>query len=115
MSCRLVLLQVKLNHCGNNMAHSIHKVVKFEKVAPFTLNVEFEDGAHQVIDFQPVLRGEVYGPLNDARVFDQAWLDEEVHTIVWPNGADFDPATLYDWPQAGPRLEALTKCWKTKV
>jgi len=30
-------------------------------------------------------------------VFRQVRLDPEVHTVVWPNGADFDPATLHDW------------------
>jgi len=97
------------------MTHPIHKIVKFQKVSPFTLNIEFEDGSHQVINFQPVLRGEIYGPLNETDVFDQVRLDEEGHTLVWPNGADFDPATLYDWPQAGPKIEVLTKSWSAKV
>lgn len=25
-------------------------------------------------------------------------IDPEVHTLVWPNGADCDPAILHDWP-----------------
>ena len=39
------------------MDHEIHRVVSFEKVAPFTLRVDFEDGISQVIDFRPVLKG----------------------------------------------------------
>ena len=93
------------------MSHEIHKVARFEKVAPFTLRVEFADGSAQVIDFRPVLRGELYGPLQDPTVFDQVQLDSEAHTLVWPNGADFDPATLHNWPEAGPKLEALAKSW----
>ena len=94
------------------MSHEIHKVAGFEKVAPFTLRVAFSDGSAQVIDFRPVLRGELYGPLQDPTVFDQVQLDSEAHTLVWPNGADFDPATLHNWPKAGPRFEALAKSWK---
>ena len=76
------------------MAHEVHAVIGFEKVAPFTLRVRFEDGVSQVIDFRPVLLGDVFGPLADARVFDQVRLDREAKTLVWPNGADFDPTTL---------------------
>jgi len=97
------------------MLRHIHKVMSFKKARDFTLDIEFEDGTHQVIDFQPVLCGTLYGSLKDAQVFDQVRLDEEVHTLVWPNGADFDPATLYDWPQVGSSLEALAKTWEAKV
>ena len=31
-------------------------------------------------------------------LFRQVALDPEVHTLVWLNGADFDPAALHDWP-----------------
>jgi hypothetical protein len=76
------------------MEHAVHRVTAFEKVEAFRLRVEFEDGAIQVIDFQPVLAGEVFGPLADPKFFAQVRLDQEAGTMVWPNGADFDPATL---------------------
>ncbi|MDT7042820.1 DUF2442 domain-containing protein [Candidatus Nitronereus thalassa] len=98
-----------------NMTHDIHKVMRYQKAGPFTLDIEFEDGTHQVIDFRPLLCGELYGPLSEPQVFDQVRLDEEVHTLVWPNGADFDPSTLYNWPQVGSQLKALAKSWETKV
>ena len=93
------------------MSHEIHRVVAFQKVAPLTLRLEFEDGTFQVIDFRPVLRGELYGPLRDPLLFDQVQLDPEVHTLVWPNGADFDPAILHNWPESGPNLRALAETW----
>jgi hypothetical protein len=97
------------------MSHEIHKVTGFVRVAAFTLRVEFADGSAQVIDFRPILKGELYGPLKDASVFDQVRLDPEAHTLVWPNGADFDPAILHNWPQTGPELEALARSWAVRT
>ncbi len=93
------------------MSHEIYRVVSFEKVAPFTLKVVFHDCTSQVIDFRPILKGDLYGPLKDPSLFDRVCIDPEVHTLVWPNGADFDPAMLHNWPEAGPALEALAEKW----
>lgn len=93
------------------MAHEIHRVTGFEKVAPFTLRVRFEDGSSQVIDFRPVLHGEIFGSLREPGFFDCVSLDEESGTLTWPNGADFEPATLHDWPRFGPELAALAGNW----
>jgi hypothetical protein len=95
------------------MGHEIHRVISFEKVGPFTLRVRFDDNTSQVINFQPVLKGELYGPLSDASLFDQVRIDPEVHTLVWPNGADFDPSILHDWPEAGEALRSLAENWKS--
>ncbi len=81
------------------MEHLICRVERFEIVAPYTIRVDFDDSTRQVIDFLPVLRGELYGPLRDLALFNRVSLDAEVHTLVWPNGADFDPATLHEWPR----------------
>ncbi len=93
------------------MDHEIYRVKSFEKVAPFTLRVHFDDGISQVIDFRPILKGKLYGPLQDPSLFDQVRIDPEVHTLVWPNGADFDPAILHNWSESSPALKALAEKW----
>ncbi len=93
------------------MSHAIHRVTRFEIVAPFTLAVEFSDGTVQRIDFQPVLHGALFGPLRDPATFDAVVLDGEAGTLVWPNGADFDPATLHDWPSVCAELAARARAW----
>jgi uncharacterized protein DUF2442 len=91
--------------------HKIYRVVSFEHVRPFTLKVKFDDGVVQIIDFRPVLAGELYSPLLDKRIFDQVDVDPEVHTLVWPNGADFDPATLHNWPEYVDELKKMAERW----
>ena len=44
-------------------------------------------------------------------MFEQVVIDPEAHTLVWPNGADFDPATLHDWPDAGQRMIEMVRHW----
>ncbi|MFN2428173.1 MAG: DUF2442 domain-containing protein [Candidatus Binatia bacterium] len=92
--------------------HPIHRVTAFAIVAPFTLEVSFDDGLSRVIDLSPVLAGELFGPLRDEAVFNQVALDGEVHTLVWPNGADFDPATLHDWPDVVDEMRSMAASWR---
>ena len=94
------------------MEHPIYRVVGFEVVAPYTLRVRFDDGTVQTIDFRPVLSGELYSPLNDVNIFNAVRIDPEVHTLVWPNGADFDPATLHDWPTQAEALRERAQHWQ---
>lgn len=93
------------------MSHPIYRVVFFEALAPYTLRVRFDDETEQVIDFQPILEGDVFGPLRDESLFSQVRIDPEVHTLVWPNGADFDPATLHDWPEHLLEFQKMAKRW----
>ena len=94
------------------MSHPIYRVLAFARVAPYTLRVRFDDETDRLIDFRSILAGELYGPLRDLRVSDQVQLDPEVQTLVWPNGADFDPATLHDWPQHLEALLARAQQWE---
>jgi hypothetical protein len=93
------------------MIHPIYRVEAFQIEAPYTLRVRFDDGTEQVINFEPMLAGELYQPLKNLSIFNQVRIDPEVHTLAWPNGADFDPATLHDWPTYEPALIARAKQW----
>ena len=93
------------------MSHPIHRVVRFHIVGSYTLSVTFADGTTQEIDFQPVLHGTVFGPLRDLAVFNAVRLDQEGGILTWPNGADFDPATLHEWPNVSAELAARAATW----
>ncbi len=93
------------------MQHPIHRVTSFDAIGPYTLRVEFDDQTRQDIDFRPVLRGELYGPLRDEAIFNQVCIDPEVHTLVWPNGADFDPAILHDWEERSEAMIEMARSW----
>jgi hypothetical protein len=95
------------------MRHLICRIREFEIVAPYTLRVFFDDATEQIIDFEPVLRGELYGPLRDLALFNRVALDAEVATLVWPNGADFDPATLHEWPSCKTAFAEMASRWET--
>ncbi|PYV45375.1 MAG: DUF2442 domain-containing protein [Acidobacteria bacterium] len=94
------------------MVHPIYRVRSFEIVKPYTLRVQFDDNTEQTINFQPILSGELYGPLRNLSLFNQVQIDLEVQTLVWPNGADFDPATLHDWPEHVNFLTARARQWE---
>jgi hypothetical protein len=94
------------------MSHPICRVRWFKIIAAYTLHVGFDDGTEQIIDLQPILAGELFGPLRDPKLFNQVQIDPEVHTLVWPNGADFDPATLHDWPVHESAFRELARRWE---
>jgi hypothetical protein len=96
------------------MIHALYRVTDFQVVGPHRLRVAFRDGMVREIDFRPVLAGSLYGPLREQSLFNQVRLDPEVHTLVWPNGADFDPATLHDWPDLLPSMEERARSWESE-
>jgi hypothetical protein len=64
-------------------------------VRDYTLHMRFADGMEGEIDLAAELDGEVFVPLRDQAFFRQFRLDPELHTVVWPNGADFAPEFFY--------------------
>ena len=94
------------------MNHAIYRVTSFKLLAPYTLLVSFDDDTQQTIDFEEVLAGDLYRPLRDPALFNQVRIDPEVHTLVWPNGADFDPETLHDWTKYREALIERAHQWE---
>jgi hypothetical protein len=71
-------------------------VIQARILARYIVELTFETGETKEIDLEPLLRGSVFEPLiHDYQLFRQLRVDPEAGTIVWPNGADVSPRTLY--------------------
>ena len=72
------------------------KLVDARYLDDYRIRLRFGDGTSGVIDLEEQLWGEVFEPLRDPDVFQGFRLDPDLHTIVWPSGADFAPEFLYE-------------------
>ena len=62
----------------------------------YRLRLTFSDGKVGNIDLASELWGEMFEPLKDLALFKSFKVDQELGTVVWPNGADFAPEFLYE-------------------
>jgi len=71
------------------------RVVGVDVVGPHSLAGAFKDGKRSQVNMLPLLQGAIFKPLRDPAVFARVMLDPVAGTVVWPNGADIAPETLY--------------------
>ncbi len=88
------------------MKHNFARVVGFKQIDDYVLDVAFDDGTSQRIDFSRVLTGDLFEPLRERNFFAQVRVDSEAGTLIWPNGADFDPDMLHDWDKVKEAFQA---------
>ena len=77
------------------------RVVKAEACGEHSLDLTFKDGTRRRVDLRPLLEGRVFEPLLDPRYFALVDLDRVAGPVVWPNGADIAPETLYELASEG--------------
>lgn len=73
-----------------------YRLLEARHVSKYTLFLRFSDGVEGEIDLQRELHGPVFEALRDVEAFKSFTLHPELHTLVWPNGADFSPEFLHD-------------------
>ena len=71
------------------------RITDAKYVREYRLYLYFNDGSEGEITLEPELFGPIFEPLKDISFFKQFTLSNELHTIVWPNGADFAPEFLH--------------------
>jgi len=73
-------------------------------VAHGVLRLNFADGVSGEVDVLERMRGPVFAEARTPTGFENASVDAETGTVVWPGGADLAPDTLYErvctgtWP-----------------
>jgi len=72
------------------------RIASVEPLEGLRVRLLFTDGTKRELDLTPYLRGPVFETLKrDPALFRAVRVDEELGTIVWPNGADLCPDVLY--------------------
>ena len=70
-----------------------YRVRRATLVRDYLVAFTFADGSKREIDLEPFLEGGIFEELRPREVF--AKFKVKFGTIVWPNGADIAPETLY--------------------
>ncbi len=69
-------------------------ITKAKYLKDYLVWLAFDDGSSGQVDLLEHLKGPIFQPLKDKKIFSQLRLDPELETIVWPNGADLAPEFL---------------------
>ncbi len=71
-------------------------IVEVQPTRDYRLRLRFEDGREGEVDIADMIQFEgIFAPLKDHAEFLKVYVDPELGTICWPNGADLDPDVLY--------------------
>jgi hypothetical protein len=78
-----------------NTIRTLPRVTNVEPLEAFRLRLTFTDGLVREVDLSGDLWGPLAEPLQDADYFRHVRVDQELGTVVWPNGYDLDPDVLH--------------------
>ena len=81
-------------------------VVGVAVIGEYRLRLLFDDGTAGDVDFSSMEWKGVFEPLGDRMYFATVKVDPEAATVVWPNGADLAPETLYQEARKHPLIAA---------
>ena len=87
-------------------------VTSAKPVEGYRVQVRFDDGREGVADLTEALVGPMFEPLRAPGMFNMMRVDEELRTIVWPNGSDLAPEYIYFQAfRDEPELQATFRKW----
>lgn len=76
-------------------ARAVVRIGGVETLGGFRVRLSLTDGSTREVDLGPYLNGPAFEPVRgDPVFFRSVRVDEDLGTIVWPNGADIDPDVL---------------------
>jgi hypothetical protein len=79
-----------------NSTYRIPHVVGVAVIRPHVMRLLFDDGVVRDVQYVPgEARGSLFEPLDDPDYFARVRVDDDVRTVVWPNGLDLAPEVLH--------------------
>ncbi|MEW5842736.1 MAG: DUF2442 domain-containing protein [Bacteroidota bacterium] len=87
-------------------------IIEANYLGDYKILLTFTTGEQRIVDLKDQLYGEMFEPLKDKNIFMQFRVDKEIRTIVWPNGADLAPYSLYDLGK--PVIKRIKKLQRNK-
>ena len=83
-----------------------------EYLHDYKLAVSFDNGRSGVADLADALNLGVFKALQELELFKQVTVDDEMKTIIWPNGLDLAPEYVYFQVfKNDPQLRAQFETW----
>ena len=73
-----------------------YRLIEAKHLRGYVIRLKFSDGLEGDVDLKDEIFGPIFEPLLDIETFKRFRLDPELHTLVWPNGADFSPEFLHE-------------------
>lgn len=70
------------------------RLVEARYVRDYVIWLRWSDGTQGEADLAGELDGPIFEPLKDQSYFRRFILSPDMHTLVWPNGADLAPEFL---------------------
>ncbi len=87
-------------------------VTAAKHIEDYRVEVSFNNGKKGIADLAEALKGPVFESLRNKTSFSRLQVDEELETIVWPNGADLAPEYIYFQAfKHEPELQSQFKQW----
>ena len=74
----------------------LYDIVEVKYIRGYVLHIRFENGTQGEVDISKTVPFQgIFSKLQDKDYFKTVFVDEELGTIVWDNGADLSPDSLY--------------------
>ena len=72
-------------------------VINVKALEDYKLHLQFEDGYAGVVDIAKIVPFDgIFKPLQDKAFFNRVFVNHELGTICWENGADLSPSCLHE-------------------
>ncbi|MGH9418689.1 MAG: DUF2442 domain-containing protein [Thermoanaerobaculia bacterium] len=75
-------------------------VIQVRYLRDYVVWIQFANGIEGEVDISRSFKGPIFDPLRDREFFKRVQVSPDLGTIVWPNGADVAPETLYELASA---------------